>query len=286
MDLERGVLPFPEAETSGLSLLPSEGRPGGTGEEHAAAAAAKGLRERRVNHIIIDVDTMLTNQDLKEWHINYIENMEIARKGKQTRRLQRAARSNANILVMQRGIGGELQNPVLRGLFSGQAILNAIQGKGGEDSQAARKRKRAELRRDGEAGDEEARRTRAKTQEQEQAQGEIGRGAELAGDIDMELGRDVPLDLGGDDVQSLHSDMPWVPGDQLFSGGGVASSSVVGGPRSVADSPVKARNVRGMSRVSAAGSVRSILEDVAEEGETNLGLDDTADQFEFFGPGK
>ncbi|KAF8250538.1 hypothetical protein K440DRAFT_640093 [Wilcoxina mikolae CBS 423.85] len=282
MDLDGGYQPPREPETSELTPVPSEGQ---FSEEQAAAAAARGPREPRMNHITIDENTQLTNHALKSLHTNYLENMEIARREKVARRLQRAAKSNAHILVMEYGIGGELQNPILKELFSGQAILNAIQGTGGEDAEAVRKRKRAELRQDGEASDdEEARRTRAKTQEQEQAQSELGRDAtDLAGDLDMELGRDAPIDLGGDEVQSLHSDTPWSAGDQLFSGGGVATSSV-GGPRSVADSPIKPRNLRAMSRMSVAGSVRSVLEDVAEEGETNLGLDDTADQFEFFGP--
>ncbi|KAF8533014.1 Rec8 like protein-domain-containing protein [Trichophaea hybrida] len=282
MDLDGDFQPPGEPETSELTPLPLEGQ---FREEQAAAAAARGPRDSRENHITIDEDTQLTNHALKALHTNYLENMEIARREKVARRIQRAAKSNAHILVMQYGIGGELQNPILKELFSGQAILNAIQGMGGEDAEAAKKRKRAELRQDGEASDhEEARRTRAKTQEQEQAQNELGRGAvDLPGDLDMELGRDVPIDVGGDEVQSLHSDMPWSVGDQLFSGG-VATSSV-GGPRSVADSPIKPRNLHAMSRVSVAGSVMSVLEDVAEEGETNLGLDDTADQFEFFGPG-
>ena len=283
-----------EPEVPLAQLPPSE-----PAEEEAAAT--RKLRGRRSNRIRVDQAISLTNSQLKAFSRDYLQNMEIASKAIQARQALSAAKSLAEKLVLDHGIGGELLNPTLNALFSGRAILGIHRGKkrnravsdgegegeeegeeegegeegggggGGEAGEGARKRG---------GGQDGARRTRARTQEQEAGEGgqEVGRAAALDREAppDLERGGDIGSDLDGVVF--------------LSPGGGISAqpTSSVAGSRFATPSPAQPREPRGVSRMSVAGSVQSVLSGVQELDESILrhGLDDTTDQFEFFRNGR
>ncbi|KAI5813074.1 Rec8 like protein-domain-containing protein [Pyronema omphalodes] len=314
--------PIPADETMGQSSLapgsehlPSEA----SSEQIVAEAAAKKTRGPRAKKVIIDDDIELTNHDLKEQHKNYLQNMEAARKAMEARKLNREAKINAGILVLQHGISGLLLDPTLKETFSGQAIINSILGiipstTGGE---SPKKRKIGEIGSDNEENGRAS--SRARTVEPAtQPPSEIGRGGDAADNFsmgfgselgmggnlgqvgtpgygEMEVGRDAPPGLPSDfgSVKSYRSDgMPWsnmgLPNSPLPGPvGGAPSSSI--GYGGIPSSPM-ARNTRAMSRMSVAGSVRSMLDIVPEVGEEStfmqdqMGMkdDQLPEEFQFF----
>lgn len=271
MNIDENAQPFADREELPDAPVQQEE------EAEVAVPAARKPRAPKASHITIDDLTELNGRVLKEWDANYLENMDVAKQVLDDRRAKRDAKNTATILVLEYGIGGELVNPTLRAMFSGRALLDIFMG---EDSDAKNKRK-SPSHENGEIAEkeEEGRRVRLRTEDE----GDMGRGFEPnMQDIDMEVGRDAPASIAEDDVQSLHSDMPWVP----LSVDGIGSSSA---PGSVADfSPLQARNIWGVSRMSAVGSVGSRLDVVEEVNENTMGVsrEPSVDAFEFFGAGE
>lgn len=258
------------------------------------AAATRRLRGPRANRTTVDQTTSLTNSQLRAFSRDYLQNMATASKAIQARRELSAAKSFAEKLVLEHGIGGELLNPTLKALFSGEAILGIHRGDSGK------KRKRAMSDGGGEGEDEKedgdgeedrgkagegvgksgggqdsARLTRARARQQEAGEDgqEVGRG--------MELGREAPPDLEQGDIAS---DLGG--GAFLSPGGGISAqpTSSAAGSRFASPSPAQSREPRGVSRMSVAGSVQSVLSGVQEVDESALqhGLDDSTNEFDFF----
>lgn len=261
------------------------------------AAATRRLRGPRANRTTVDQTTSLTNSQLRAFSRDYLQNMATASKAIQARRELSAAKSFAEKLVLEHGIGGELLNPTLKALFSGEAILGTHCG------DAGKKRKRTMP--DGGRGDEDekedrdgvedggkagegvkksggekdsTRLTRARARQQEANEGgqEVGRG--------MELGREPPQDLEQGGITSDLGD-----GAFLSPGGGISAqpTSSAAGSRFASPSPAHLREPRGVSRMSVAGSMQSVLSGVQEVDESTLqhGLDDSTNEFDFFRDG-
>jgi hypothetical protein len=261
-------------------------------EVEQPAARVKGRRRPQAKGPIQDDSTEVTGPVMRAWNSNYLKNMEIAKKQKDTRRANRIARDNAKVWVLDHGFTGLLHNPMLKELFSGQAFYDRF-NKSRREGDGAGRGKRGLERSLSEEPIDGKRRVRPRLQGEDQEK-EIGRGmdglelippSEHPGTDDMEIGRDVPVTLP-EDVQSLHSDIPWVSAaghsDHIFSVGGVVSSSI-GGRSAVGSSPMQSRAVRAGSRLSVAGSALGNLPEVDED---NLPRSDfSAEKFDFFGPG-
>ena len=145
----------------------------------------------------IDQQQTLQNADLKQWNDEYLTNMTQASKAKEAHKTAAQAKKNAAFWVFGQGVAGVGRGlgqdhfPSPLDMFSGQALLNALTGK--EPAAAGRKRTRS--RSDpGAAGDnDDARRVRSRTEEEEQAGrgGEHGGMADLGGDEGIVIGDDM-----------------------------------------------------------------------------------------------
>ena len=214
--------------------------------------------------------------------------MDVAKVEKAARKLNREAKKVAKELVLDRGIGGHLGNPLLKNLFSGQAILDIIHGKGKD-------------RGGGGAGDDKVEQ-QVKGDDQDLGEGtlepqELGRGGvgSERGSVavtDLEVGRGAPTDDPAGDIQSIRHSTPRtgsaIPGSgAIMSAGGLRSSSVAsaGWAGLGGESPLLARSAPRTVRQSAIG-VGAGLENVQEEDENTMIGDVSFDQFDFFGAGK
>ena len=158
-------------------------------------------RQRRVRApkaVEADNPQELHNADLARWNTQYLANMAEATRVKEQYKAPAQAKKNAAFWVCEQGLGGvgiglgQDRVPGPLQMFSGRALLEALTGR--ETSPARSKRTRSSS---GEAAqDEEARRVRARVDEEEQ----VGRGEEDEGGL--MLGDDEELLLRQDDMVS------------------------------------------------------------------------------------
>ena len=146
----------------------------------------------------IDQQQTLQNADLKQWNDEYLANMAQALKTKEAHKTAAQAKKNALFWVFGQGIAGVGRGlgqdhfPSPLDIFSGQALLDALTGK--EPAAAGRKRTRSRSDPSGVEDNDDARRVRARTEEEEQ----VGRGGEYGAMAD--LGDDEGIVMGDDMV--------------------------------------------------------------------------------------
>lgn len=233
-------------------------------EKEKEVTPVPAVRRARTKHVIVDNNScVIVHDTLKAWNTGYAELMENNWEAK----IENLKHRQNRLAIINRAIIGEV-GPAFKSMFSTQAILDKFQ---------------ASAANAGSQGEEENARS---SQEGVQGEGEqeVGRsgdnqGAEVLPDAagsDVELGRDAPLHR--EDVVSLHS------GDHIISpGGGASSSSGMGGGfvARQSSSPLQLRTGRAGSRISVAGSILEVVEEVDE---SNLLMPDyVPDQFDFYG---
>jgi hypothetical protein len=243
-----------------------------------------------VNHITIDADTQLHGREIKSFTYDYAANMGVAKVEKAARKLNREAKKVAKELVLERGIGGHLGNPLLKKLFSGQAILDIIHGKGKGGGGAGDDKVEQQIK--GEDGQGAIMLDEETVGPQELGRGGVGNERLSVAVTDLEVGREAPTDDPAGDIQSIRHSTPRtgsaIPGSgAIMSVRGLRSSSVasVGWAGLGGESPLLARSVPRTVRQSAIG-VGAGLENVQEEDENTIIGDVSVDQFEFFEAGK
>lgn len=265
------------------------------GDEPEIANTRKGRGRGQPKGPIIDSTLEIKSKEVTLWTEHYLENMEAALKKARASKASRLAKQNAHTLIFKWSVFGELRNPFLQSMFSGEAILEAIQKGGG----STEKRKRGIE--DQEIGGEEGRRVRARSEVYEEddtilPRSETGLGPGLP---ESEVGRKGP-DVGSEGYRpSSQQSLPWTRGDipgsrpdsHQFSIGGFPSSSVgVDLPgyssvrRSRQSSPLVAKSIRRMSILQSPIGERDEDLDMPEIGAAE-GLVDMAEQFESFSLG-
>ena len=222
-------------------------------EEPSSTVEALQRRRRQPKPLAADSILELRNSDLARWNSEYLTNMQNAREAKEAAKATRQAKQNAEMWVIGRGLGNVgwgfgrdrlVQNPILAGLFSGEALWEGVTG-------IKRRRETEEEPEEGEGLDTEDRRVRARSEEGEE---DIGRGEPMdldegihlpAGEEDVELAREAPsaLDAHLSDTMpwnmtaSLrHSSVPRSAGPGPFAAG-IAGPSAAGGPSSTGPMP-------------------------------------------------
>jgi hypothetical protein len=251
------------------------------------------IRRARKRKLINDLEIELGATDIRAWRDNYLENMDTAIKKAQTKQITRNAKANANNIIFGIGFFGELRNPVLKSLFSVQAVLDSLKNNAEEgDSREKRKWSLEAEEQGGEGG--EGRRVRARPALDSE---ELGLG--LVNLDESEIGRQAP-DIRSDGYRpssqaSIHWNKPELPaGSRLHSAGRLPSSSIGGdfldmGSRrgSHQSSPLGGRGLGAGGRMSVLGSpIGEGDEDTIMPG-TDMaeGFGEAAEEFEFFGPG-
>ncbi len=286
-------------------------------EDRSETIEAPQRRGRQAKALQPDQRTELSNRDLTEWNQNYLVNMAVALKAKQSHASHFESKKNAEFWVLRQGIGnvaanfGEDRTPHPLAMFSGHSLWDLLRG-----LSTGTKRTRSSSPADGEE-DEEARRVRARTASDESDEG-VARGQE--GETSM-FGNDDGLMLQGDDLNlesevgrhappSLadnSSGMPWNisasrhSSAQPLGSGPIArlSSSVAGLPGGMELGPPSALGRRGSRFTSASPLLGRGLslsrigshepshltsnEDEFADLDAQLGLDANPD-FELYGP--
>ncbi|TGZ82651.1 hypothetical protein EX30DRAFT_393937 [Ascodesmis nigricans] len=245
------------------------------------------VRRKRAPRVVkaqIDETTQLTSSIMKKSQDDYIQNMLSASLANEKQAAKKDAKTASRIMVLEHGIGGELTHPDLQSMFSGAAILRALQ----------RVQERAEA--------PEVERMEGLELPEREAPPEVGLGEIEQPEVPYpisELGippPPPPPELGREAVE----EMPWnrtpsvarSEGAEIppYFSGGVYPSSDMGepfpemGPPSIkmTPSPRRAPPPRPSGRVSMLGTVPEMEEEVYDFGAgVNLGLDED----EFFGPG-
>ncbi|TIA77131.1 hypothetical protein D6C76_05056 [Aureobasidium pullulans] len=271
----------------------------------ATSASAPAVRVRILKPLPQDQELELHNSDLQDWDREYLENQARASQHKLQNKIGTLARKNADFWVLQNGIGGlgmaylgaEDHMPEPLRMFSGSALLEALTGI--QLTVAGTKHAR-----DDQGEDEEGRRVRARSDEDE-----VGRGADAndmanfdAGfgdnttDNSIEQGREGQTPLA-DRHSSAHAALPWnrsMPASRGSSNAynppfpllpTAASNSVAGGGfmvpsshnrRGVSASPLVGRGVHPTTNVEDLAFMQS--DDNAHFAEaSNPGNDDNID---------
>lgn len=235
----------------------------------------------RKSRIILDETNRLSHSQMKSWSDNYLENMTEAAARNAHPKAARQAKSTANTLVLEHGIGGALVSPALAELFSGQAILSRIAEKTAPTTDQP-----------GSTAEEQARGVRGATASiTSDLRGlDLGPGtlADLPGDIPSELGRDAEAT----GLDQTTNPFPWLQTPSRtahFSPGGPGTAS--SDPNTpFPELPLSSK--RPSPRIPAStrrGRERmSVLHSVAEEAELCFPAGAPSspgfDAFEFFGP--
>jgi meiotic recombination protein REC8 len=184
--------PFPEMAAQRDSFLKSPSEvPEEDESESAEAAQVPKRRGRRA--LPLDTVTELRNSDLAQWNTDYVTNMEEAAHRKAQHKQVVQAKRNAAAWVFGNGLGGvgtgfaipNLRNPL--DMFAGDKLYEALTGS--QINLAGRKRGRAAE--EGETSESEERRTRPRSEDEEQ----VGRGEGL------DLGNDDELPRFDDNVR-------------------------------------------------------------------------------------
>ena len=197
-------------------------------EESTEAAEAPQRRVRPAKIIQPDRQTELTNRALNEWNQNYLANMAVALRTKQTHSALAEAKRNAEFWALQQGLGniatafGTDREAHPLAIFSGHSLWDLLRGpvQGTKRSRTASVADRQE--------EEEERRVRAKTSSQQEIAPEEGDGLQPIDEdgvmfpdddpeIEPEVGRHAPPSL-----PDRSSGMPW-----NFSAGGSRHSSAL-----------------------------------------------------------
>ncbi|PWW78480.1 hypothetical protein C7212DRAFT_362941 [Tuber magnatum] len=273
-----------QARTEHAQLEPLQlaGDEAGIGNARKGRAMPKGP--------ITDTTLEIKSKEVTLWTERYLENMSAAIKKARASKVSRLAKQNAHTLIFKWSVFGELRNPFLQSMFSGGAILEAIQKGDGP----AEKRKRAIE--DKEIDDEEGRRVRARSDLYEEDDTFLPRSEAGPGLPESEVGR-KGSDVGSEGYHpSSQQPLPWAKGDIPGSGpdsrqlpiGGFPSSSLGGDPqghssarRSRQSSPLAAKAIRRMSILQSPIGERDEDLDMPEIGPAG-GLVEMAEQFETF----
>lgn len=288
MELRDDALPFS-----------SRGSVAGEQKLQIETAAVK-KRNRKQLGMAVDLKTELSSKDIKSWNENYLGNMNIARKETQLTKAKKSAKKIGSALVLEWGIGGKIGNPILNALYSGKAIISAIEGTPwvneeqkirGKNGKGSIKELKLE---------EELSRARDEGRHLEEKVEDIGFGNEEnnttmreEGNV-SEIGRDAP-DVGSGGGHEF----PWnvagsragsmISTDNIFSAGAMPSSSLGGqrfadfSSRRGSASPLAMKG----NRLERLSSVDRLLGDVQEEDTAGLELAvDEAIELELFGPGE
>ncbi|KAG0127414.1 Rec8 like protein-domain-containing protein [Tuber indicum] len=275
----------------GMGYVQPEPQPAGS--EAVIGNTKKGRGRALPKGPIIDTKLEIKSKEVTLWTEHYLENMAAALKKARASKVSRLAKQNAHTLIFKWSMFGELKNPFLQGMFSGEAILEAIQKGGG----STEKRKRAIE--DQGIGDEEGRRVRARSDNYEEDDTFLPRSENGLGLPESEVGR-KGSDVGSEGYHpSSRQSLPWAkgeipgsrPGSRQLSIGGFPSSSFGGdlqgnssARRSRQSSPLAAKAIRRMSILRSPIGERDEDLDIPEIG-AGEGLIDMAEQFESFNLG-
>jgi meiotic recombination protein REC8, fungi type len=197
-------------------------------EESTETAEALQHRARTVKPIKPDQQTELTNRDLNEWNQNYLANMALALRIKQTHFAASKAKKNAEFWALQQGLGniastfGDDREEHPFAIFSGQSLWDMLRG-------PERGTKRSHTRSEADEQEDEERRVRARRSFQEgivPGEGDALQNLDDEGvfiqdeefDIEPEVGRHAPPSLPDNS-----SGMPW---NLNLSAGGSRQSSI------------------------------------------------------------
>jgi len=261
------------------------------GDEAEPVNTRKGRGRGKPKGPITDSTLEIKSKEVTLWTEHYLENMATAVKKARASKISRFAKQNAHTLIFKWSVFGELRNPFLQSMFSGEAILEAIQKGAGSIEKRRREIEGQEI------GDEEGRRVRARSEAYEEDDTLLPRSETgLGGLLESEVGRKGP-DVGSEGYHpsSQHS-LPWAKGDipgsrhdsRQHSIGGFPSSSFGGdlpGYSSVRpsrqNSPLAAKSIRRMSILQSPIGERDEDLDMPEIDPAE-GLVDMAEQFESF----
>ncbi|KAL9081140.1 MAG: hypothetical protein Q9157_000231 [Trypethelium eluteriae] len=263
-----------DAKLFSVGVTPSAGRvnrPSSTTfeeyEESSSEVRVPQRRRRRQKPLPPDAVLELRNADLVRWNTEYPTNMQAAKERKEAAKSARQAKQNAELWVIERGLGNVgwgfgrdrlVRNPILAELFSGAGLWEGATG-------IKRRHETEDTEPDeGEDLDANSRRVRARYDEDE----DLGRGEpmeieevlRLGGDEDIELAREAPSALDA----HLSDTMPWNVTASLRHSSAARSAgpgpftaavglSSAGGPSSVGARPGSLGRPRSRSR-SRAGS--------------------------------
>ncbi|KAG0644609.1 Rec8 like protein-domain-containing protein [Tuber brumale] len=258
------------------------------GDETVIGNTKKGRGRGLPKGPIIDTTLEIKSKEVTLWTEHYLENMAAALKKARACKVSRLAKQNAHTLIFKWSVFGELKNPFLQGMFSGEAILEAIQKRDG----STEKRKR--VTEDQETGGEEGRRVRARSDIYEEDDTFLPRSEDGLGLPESEVGR-KGSDVGSEGYHpSSQKSLPWAKGEipgsrpdsRQLSMGGFPSSSFGGDlqghssvRRSRQSSPLAAKAIRRMSILQSPIGERDEDLDIPEI-DAAEGLIDMAEQFE------
>lgn len=263
------------------------------GDEAELGNTGKGRGRGQPKGPIIDNTLEIKSKEVTLWTERYLENMEAALKKARASKISRLAKQNAHTLIFKWSVFGELRHPFLQNMFSGEAILEAIQKGAGSTGKRKREIEGQEI------GDEEGRRVRARSEVYEEDDTLLPRSETGLGLPESEVGRKGP-DIGSEGYHpSSQQSLPWAKGDipgprrdsRQLSIGGFPSSSFGGdlqGYSSVRpsrqNSPLAAKSIRRMSILQSPIGERDEDLDMPEI-DAAEGLVDMAEQFESFSLG-
>ncbi|KAI5795524.1 Rec8 like protein-domain-containing protein [Geopyxis carbonaria] len=264
---------FPEHEDQGHEIQ--------TPEE--LVRGDKIFRAPRLQPIRVDKDGQrlcVTTELLRQWRQDYVQNMEIDKERNIALKVSRGAKAIAKMLVLEHGVGGQLKNPLLKSIFSGQALLDFLEH--------GNKRKRLEPEDIGTDIEEANKKVKLVNSRAGDEIGLVNLDEMMNG---LEVGRDEPQ-------PNLDDTFPWnrvssragsVTGD--LSMGGMPSSSVAGDfqeltglKRPVSSNSPHTGRRPAIDRLSNIGSALGQVQELDEDNEDIRGFDNPViDDSEFFG---